>query len=53
MFDEPVEKAVEWVFHKGFEIVGGPEAVKGTKATGRTELLTSENKAGVAKEKEL
>ncbi|KAF1982644.1 hypothetical protein K402DRAFT_397368 [Aulographum hederae CBS 113979] len=33
MFDEPVEKAVEWVFHKGFEIVGGAEAV-GQQATG-------------------
>lgn len=27
MFDEPVEHAVEWIFHRGFELVGGPSAV--------------------------
>ena len=27
MFDHPVEVATEWVFHKGFELVGGPGAV--------------------------
>ncbi|TKA82915.1 hypothetical protein B0A55_01305 [Friedmanniomyces simplex] len=27
MFDKPVEIATEWIFHKGFELVGGPEAV--------------------------
>jgi fission process protein 1 len=27
MFDEPVEKATEWIFHKGFETFGGPTAV--------------------------
>jgi fission process protein 1 len=27
MFDEPVEHATEWVFHKAFEAVGGPTAV--------------------------
>jgi fission process protein 1 len=27
MFDKPVEQATEWVFHKGFELVGGPSAV--------------------------
>ncbi|SMQ51184.1 unnamed protein product [Zymoseptoria tritici ST99CH_3D7] len=27
MFDEPVEHATEWVFHKAFEAVGGPAAV--------------------------
>ncbi|KAF2423789.1 hypothetical protein EJ08DRAFT_566043, partial [Tothia fuscella] len=26
-FDHPVETAVEWTFHKGFEAVGGPAAV--------------------------
>ncbi|KAF2836113.1 hypothetical protein M501DRAFT_918352, partial [Patellaria atrata CBS 101060] len=26
-FDEPVERAVEWTFHKAFETFGGPEAV--------------------------
>ena len=23
MFDKPVEEAVEWTFHKGFELAGG------------------------------
>ena len=27
LFDKPVEHATEWIFHKGFELVGGPEAV--------------------------
>ena len=27
LFDKPVEQATEWMFHKGFEIVGGPAAV--------------------------
>ena len=27
MFDKPVEVATEWVFHTGFELVGGPAAV--------------------------
>lgn len=27
MFDEPVERVTEWVFHKGFEALGGPTAV--------------------------
>jgi mitochondrial fission process protein 1 len=29
LFDKPVEEAVEWTFHKGFELIGGPEAVHG------------------------
>ncbi|KAF2489306.1 hypothetical protein BU16DRAFT_531630 [Lophium mytilinum] len=53
VFDEPVEKAVEWVFHKGFEAVGGPEAVAGRPVTGLKELRHAESKAGAAKEKEL
>lgn len=53
MFDEPVEHAVEWVFHKGFELVGGPDAVHGRPETGRTALLTEESKAASGKEKEL
>jgi len=53
MFDEPVEHAVEWVFHKGFQLVGGPGAVRGQPETGRAELRTAESKAGAAKEKEL
>jgi fission process protein 1 len=31
IFDKPVEHAVEWTFYKGFELIGGPEAVKGRK----------------------
>lgn len=27
MFDKPVEEAVEWTFHRGFEMVGGKQAV--------------------------
>ena len=53
MFDEPVEHAVEWVFHKGFELVGGPEAVRGQPETGRTDLRTAENQIRAHKEKEL
>ena len=28
MFDKPVEVAVGWSFHKAFETLGGPEAVR-------------------------
>ncbi|KAM3527425.1 hypothetical protein NHJ13051_002963 [Beauveria bassiana] len=35
MFDEPVERAVEYVFHKGFEAVGGKQAVGDAPVTGR------------------
>jgi fission process protein 1 len=31
VLDKPVEHAVEWTFHKGFELIGGPSAVTGTK----------------------
>ena len=34
MFDKPVEVATEWVFHKGFELVGGPSAVGKDPVTG-------------------
>lgn len=44
MFDEPVEKAVEWAFHKGFELYGGKAAVGNSPATGREVLLAKENK---------
>jgi fission process protein 1 len=27
IFDEPVEHATEWIFHKAFKAIGGPEAV--------------------------
>lgn len=36
LFDRPVENATEWVFHKGFEIVGGPEAVGKDPKTGQS-----------------
>lgn len=39
MFDEPVEHAVEYVFHKGFEMVGGKQAVGNAPVTGREEEL--------------
>jgi len=53
LFDEPVEKAVEYIFHKGFEIVGGPEAVAGRPLMGQKELRQAESQAGATKEKEL
>ena len=31
IFDKPVEHAVEWTFHKGFELLGGKESVQGSK----------------------
>lgn len=49
MFDEPVEHAVEWAFHKGFEMYGGKGAVGNAPATGREELLAKKP----IKEKEL
>jgi len=52
MFDEPVEKAVEWTFHKGLELVVGPEAVHGQPVTGKKELRHGESRAGAPKEKE-
>ncbi|KAF5683893.1 mitochondrial fission process 1 [Fusarium circinatum] len=48
MFDEPVENAVEWVFHKGFETYGGKAAVGNAPTTGREDLLAKR-----PKEKEL
>ncbi len=39
LFDKPVEEAVEWVFHKGFELVGGRQAVGDAPATGREDIL--------------
>lgn len=39
LFDEPVENAVEWVFHKGFQAVGGKEYVGNAPAIGREDLL--------------
>ncbi|CAG7564051.1 unnamed protein product [Fusarium equiseti] len=48
MFDEPVENAVEWAFHKGFETFGGKAAVGNAPMTGREDLLAKR-----PKEKEL
>ena len=48
MFDEPVENAVEWAFHKGFETFGGKAAVGDAPTTGREDLLAKR-----PKEKEL
>lgn len=39
LFDEPVEHAVEWAFHKGFETVGGKKLVGNAPVTGREDLL--------------
>ena len=50
MFDEPVENAVEWTFHKAFAAIVGPEAVAHSPSTGREDILNKKNKI---KEKEL
>ena len=50
LFDKPVEEAVEWTFHKGFELMGGRPAVGDAPATGREVEL---QKQRFAKEKEL
>ncbi|KAK5987994.1 hypothetical protein PT974_12130 [Cladobotryum mycophilum] len=39
LFDKPVENAVEWAFHKGFEAYGGHEYVGDAPTTGREKLL--------------
>ncbi|EHK99694.1 putative Mitochondrial fission process protein 1 [Glarea lozoyensis 74030] len=52
LFDKPVEEAVEWIFHKGFEVVGGKEAVGTSPSTGREAALNLDQKKAV-KEKEL
>ncbi|KAK4554453.1 hypothetical protein LTR86_008307 [Recurvomyces mirabilis] len=53
MFDHPIEVATEWVFHKGFEAVGGPEAVGHRSEKGTLEVGLGKTKEGVVKEKEL
>lgn len=52
LFDKPVETAVEWVFHKGFETFGGPAAVGNTSTTGREAKLENPQRTS-KKEKEL
>lgn len=51
LFDKPVENAVEFVFHKAFEAVGGKEAVGEAPQIGREKLLSVKDKP--KKEKEL
>ncbi|KAL8799845.1 MAG: hypothetical protein Q9182_005594 [Xanthomendoza sp. 2 TL-2023] len=53
MFDQPVETAVEWTFHKAFESIGGPDAVAHAPETGRSEVLQEQSRSGAGKEKEL
>ena len=53
IFDKPVEQAVEWGFHKGFETIWGPEAVRHSPVTGRIEELQTDNRKASGKEKEL
>ncbi|RFU82144.1 mitochondrial 18kda [Trichoderma arundinaceum] len=44
LFDKPVEDAVEWVFHKGFQQFGGKEYVGDLPTTGREKLLNKDPK---------
>ncbi|KAK3307304.1 mitochondrial 18 KDa protein-domain-containing protein [Chaetomium strumarium] len=44
IFDKPVENAVEWVFHKGFESYGGREAVGNAPLIGREKQLSEKPK---------
>ncbi len=44
LFDKPVENAVEWAFHKGFESFGGHEAVGNTPLIGREKQLSEKPK---------
>jgi mitochondrial fission process protein 1 len=53
LFDKPVEEAVEWTFHKGFEIFGGKEAVGDSPSTGREVKLGMDNREQAKKNKEL
>ncbi len=57
MFDEPVEKAVEWIFHTAFKQFGGDHAVGAAPVTGRERELDISSKIAKAeasrKEKEL
>lgn len=43
LFDHPVETAVEWIFHKGFETIGGKDAVGTAPSTGREDMLEIKN----------
>ncbi|KAK4663055.1 hypothetical protein QC763_600750 [Podospora pseudopauciseta] len=50
IFDKPVENAVEWVFHKGFEAYGGEKMVGDAPLIGRERQL-SEKPLSSGKEK--
>ncbi|KAH7035529.1 mitochondrial 18 KDa protein-domain-containing protein [Microdochium trichocladiopsis] len=50
MFDQPVETAVEWLFHKAFAMYGGREYVGDAPTTGREAAL---HQRPSGKEKEL
>jgi len=39
LFDQPVENAVEWLFHKGFETVGGKAYVGNAPSMGREDSM--------------
>jgi mitochondrial fission process protein 1 len=53
IFDKPVEEAVEWTFHKGFETFGGKSAVGDSPSTGREDILEKDNREQVSKDKKL
>ncbi|KAK3352698.1 mitochondrial 18 KDa protein-domain-containing protein [Lasiosphaeria hispida] len=44
LFDKPVENAVEWAFHKGFQTFGGHEAVGDAPLIGREKQLSEKPK---------
>ncbi|ETN47236.1 uncharacterized protein HMPREF1541_01428 [Cyphellophora europaea CBS 101466] len=48
MFDEPVEKAVEWGFYHGFKAIGGEKAVGNRPVTGRSHELVKETRVAEA-----
>jgi len=54
LFDKPVEEAVEWIFHKGFEAFGGKEYVGDAPSTGREQILVQRHERAerLAKKKE-
>ncbi|TGJ86211.1 hypothetical protein E0Z10_g2532 [Xylaria hypoxylon] len=52
LFDEPVENAVEWAFHKGFASYGGHDYVGDSPVTGREATLHQRPRKD-PKEKEL
>ncbi|KAK3115999.1 hypothetical protein LTR53_004113 [Teratosphaeriaceae sp. CCFEE 6253] len=55
LFDRPVEVATEYIFHKGFELIGGPEAVGHRPVEETLEKGPGKTREGnaPAKEKEL